>query len=86
MLAGGQRLAEHVEAQGGLDAPVLGVGQRHLGQAQELAVDLDQDAVVVDALAVTGYDDVFDTAPAGARRGDADSDTRPRAGTRGDGR
>lgn len=43
-------------------------------------------AVVVDALAVTGYDDVFDTAPAGARRGDADSDTRPRAGTRGDGR
>ncbi len=43
-------------------------------------------AVVVDALAVNGHDDVFDTAPAGARRGDADSDTRPRAGARGDGR
>jgi len=41
-------------------------------------------AVVVDAVAVAGHDDVFDTAPAGARRADADGDTRPRAGTRGD--
>ncbi|KXC05697.1 PP2C family protein-serine/threonine phosphatase [Microbacterium hominis] len=41
-------------------------------------------AVVVDALAVSGYDDVYDTAPAGARRGDADGDTRPRADARGD--
>ncbi|QRY39498.1 serine/threonine-protein phosphatase [Microbacterium hominis] len=41
-------------------------------------------AVVVDALAVSGYDDVYDTAPAGARRGDVDGDTRPRADARGD--
>ncbi|MBF4562748.1 serine/threonine-protein phosphatase [Microbacterium sp. VKM Ac-2870] len=41
-------------------------------------------AVVVDAVAVSGYDDVYDTAPAGASRGDADGDTRPRAGARGD--
>ncbi|MFT3798009.1 PP2C family protein-serine/threonine phosphatase [Microbacterium sp.] len=40
-------------------------------------------AVVVDALAVGGHDDVFDTAPAGARRNEPDSDTRPRAGTPG---
>jgi len=41
-------------------------------------------AVVVDAVAVSGFDDVFDTAPAGARRAEADGDTRPRAGRRGD--
>lgn len=41
-------------------------------------------AVIVDALAVSGHDDLFDTAPAGARRAEADGDTRPRAGTRGD--
>lgn len=40
-------------------------------------------AIVVDALAVNGDDDMFDTAPAGAR-GEPDGDTRPRAGTRGD--
>lgn len=42
-------------------------------------------AIVVDALAVSGdHDDVFDTAPAGARRGEPDGDTRPRARSRGD--
>ena len=41
-------------------------------------------AVVVDAVHVAGYDDVYDTAPAGARQAEADGDTRPRAGTRGD--
>ena len=40
-------------------------------------------AIVVDARAVTGHDDLFDTAPAGARR-HADEDTRPRDGSRGD--
>ncbi len=39
-------------------------------------------AVVVDALSVGGHDDLYDTAPAGARRHDADSETHPR--TRGD--
>ena len=42
-------------------------------------------AIVVDALAVTGYDDIYDTAPAGGRGGDIDEDTRPRAETRGNG-
>lgn len=41
-------------------------------------------AIVVDALAVSGVDDgVFDTAPAGARGIEPDSDTRPRSGSRG---
>lgn len=41
-------------------------------------------AVVVDALAVNGHDDLYDTAPAGGRGGgDIDEDTRPRAGTKG---
>ncbi|SBS73099.1 PP2C family serine/threonine-protein phosphatase [uncultured Microbacterium sp.] len=41
-------------------------------------------AVVVDALAVNGHDDIYDTAPAAGRDGgDVDEDTRPRAGTRG---
>lgn len=37
-------------------------------------------AIVVDALAVTGTDDMYDTAPAGARRSEPDGDTRPRSG------
>ncbi len=41
-------------------------------------------AVVVDAVLVSGHeDDMFDTAPAGARGNEPDSDTRPRA-SRGD--
>ena len=40
-------------------------------------------AIVVDAVAVGGAEDLYDTAPAGARRGDADADTRPRGATRG---
>ncbi|RLK52376.1 PP2C family protein-serine/threonine phosphatase [Microbacterium telephonicum] len=40
-------------------------------------------AVVVDALHVAGQDDLYDTAPAGARRA-PDEDTRPRAGAGGD--
>ncbi|MFT4214329.1 MAG: protein phosphatase 2C domain-containing protein [Microbacterium sp.] len=40
-------------------------------------------AVVVDALVVSGHDDLFDTAPAGAgRRVDEDGDTRPRSRNR----
>ncbi|WP_336632391.1 MULTISPECIES: PP2C family protein-serine/threonine phosphatase [unclassified Microbacterium] len=35
-------------------------------------------AIVVDALAVIGAEDLYDTAPAGGRRSDADGDTRPR--------
>ena len=42
-------------------------------------------AIVVDAVAVSGTDDVFDTAPAGAGRAEPDGDTRPRAGSRGEG-
>lgn len=41
-------------------------------------------AIVVDAVSVAGHDDLYDTAPAGARRGRADHDTRPRTGMRGD--
>lgn len=41
-------------------------------------------AIVVDALHVGGHDDMYDTAPAGARQADADGDTRPRPATRGD--
>jgi len=41
-------------------------------------------AIVVDAVSVGGHDDLFDTAPAGARRDEADGDTRPRPRTRGD--
>ncbi len=41
-------------------------------------------AVVVDAVSVGGHDDLYDTAPAGARRADADGDTRPRPQTKGD--
>ncbi|WP_448655428.1 PP2C family protein-serine/threonine phosphatase [Microbacterium lacticum] len=41
-------------------------------------------AIVVDAVAVSGTDDLFDTAPAGARRSEADGDTRPRGGSRGE--
>lgn len=41
-------------------------------------------AIVVDALAVAGTDDLYDTAPAGARRGEPDGDTKPRSGARGD--
>ena len=41
-------------------------------------------AIVVDAVAVSGHDDLYDTAPAGARRAEPDSDTRPRGGARGD--
>lgn len=40
-------------------------------------------AIVVDARAVVGHDDLFDTAPAGARRSSADEDTRPRGGAGG---
>lgn len=40
-------------------------------------------AVVVDAMSVSGNDDVFDTAPLGARRSESDGDTRPR-GVRGE--
>lgn len=42
-------------------------------------------AVVVDAVLVSGHDDdMFDTAPAGARRSEPDGDTRPRGGSRGE--
>ncbi len=41
-------------------------------------------AVVVDAVQVGGHDDLYDTAPAGARRADPDGETRPRHGRRGD--
>ncbi len=44
-------------------------------------------AIVVDALSVRGHDDVFDTAPSAGKGTPADSeidsDTRPRAATRG---
>lgn len=41
-------------------------------------------AIVVDAVLVSGHDDdMFDTAPAGARQGEPDGDTRPRSGSRG---
>lgn len=41
-------------------------------------------AIVVDAVQVGGHDDLYDTAPAGARRADPDGETRPRHGRRGD--
>lgn len=41
-------------------------------------------AVVVDAVSVGGHDDLYDTAPAGGRRADADGETRPRHGQRED--
>ena len=47
---------------------------------QEAGVSLSE----VDAVAVSGTDDLFDTAPAGARRSEADGDTRPRSGSRGE--
>lgn len=40
-------------------------------------------AIVVDALAVAGEEDAFDTAPMGARSSEVDEDTRPRSGAGG---
>lgn len=40
-------------------------------------------AIVVDAVRVAGADDVYDTAPSGARRREIDGDTTPRTGARG---